>query len=336
MKKLALAVMAAAALAACSKTEVEYSTPATIGFAPVTGTSTKAAMAAGTLPADQELGVWAYWDNDGSVENDGVENYTLYNDTYLANALFANKGTSWGGAGEGYPWPVNGALVFAGYTTPGDDVLASTAVSYDLATDVMTFTGYTQADEFDLCWFGRTANSYNNRVGGEAVSVELSHALTWLTFCVYGEGSPVDNWKITSMTLKDLAKTATGTCKVTDGTASATWAASENDDFSVVFEAPHTIAAPTVDGEKKTGAKLADHVVIPSIPVALEIAYKFKVNGVEKTDTKTVVLKLNEANTEAWKSGVHYTYTLVFKANEILLAPSYGDWATSDQTVTVQ
>jgi hypothetical protein len=60
------------------------------------------------------------------------------------------------------------------------------------------------------------------------------------------------------------------------------------------------------------------------------------VNGVEKSDSNTVSLKLDDANNTKWASGVHYTYTLAFKGNEILVAPSYDNWDEKDQTVTVE
>ena len=53
--------------------------------------------------------------------------------------------------------------------------------------------------------------------------------------------------------------------------------------------------------------------------------------GTKKEDGTTENTKIN-----TWLSGTHYTYTIVFKANEILVAPSYGTWATADQSVTVE
>jgi hypothetical protein len=235
--------------------------------------------------------------------------------------------TAWGGADEAYPWPVNGALVFAGYTTPGDAVLTTdTQVEYVLGTDVMTFKNYANTNEFDLCWFGRTASSYNYRATGQAVPVELSHALTWITVKVYGEGTPVGNWNITSITLANVVASGTATC---DGaTKKATWAPATTEATKTIYSGSHTITA--------AAKELTNNVIIPSIPVQLTVNYTFDVQGQPKTDSKTVSLKLNEGNTQAWESGVHYTYTLQFKGNEILVAPSCGDWATSDQTVTVE
>ena len=335
MKKIFISLLAVAALAACTKSEVALDDPAEIGFAPVTGNITKASGLSGNLANTQELGIYAFWnktvdlgtETSVAVPQDG---YAAYNDNYLVNALFTAKSGSWGGSPTGYPWPVNGALVFAGYTTPGDAVLAADKVSYDLAADKMTFTGYTN-NEFDLCWFGRTANSYNYRASGTAVPVTLSHALSWISISVYGEGSSI-GWTIKSLEWK-VPTAGTATCVGTSATwGNLTTPATATD----ILTNPHTIAAGTTTDGKTTGTKITDNLVIPSTPVELTVNYTFMVNGVEKSDSKKVSLKLNEGNTQAWESGVHYTYTLQFKANEILVAPSYGKWAEKDQTVTVE
>ena len=328
-------MMAVAALAACTKSEVQYEPAGEIGFAPFTGNITKAVGKAGALASDQELGIYAFWNKTVDLGNESSvavpqDGYAAYNDNYLVNALFASKSGSWGGSPTGHPWPVNGALVFAGYTTPGDAVLAAGNVNYDLAADEMTFTNYTN-NEFDLCWFGRTANSYNYRASGTAVPVTLSHALSWISIAVYGEGSTI-GWKINSIEWK-VPTAGTATCVGT----SATWdnlttpATATN-----ILTNPHTIAAGTTAGGKTTGTKITDNLVIPSTPVELTVNYSFMVNGVEKSDSKTVSLKLDDANSTKWASGVHYTYTLAFKANEILVAPSYGEWTPEDKTVTVE
>ena len=336
MKKIFISLVAVAALAACSKSEVAYEQPQEIGFAVVKDNVTKAGGMQGTLENTQELGIWSYWDATATAGS--VTNFGTYSDNYLVNALFAHNGSSWAGSPTGYPWPVNGALVFAGYTTPGDAVLpvyadgaTTTAVSYNLATDVMKFHNYENTSEFDLCWFGRTASSYNYRAEGTAVEVELNHALTWVSVAVYGESATVGNWTITGITLKSVPNKGTATCTG----SKATWETSASADLTA-FSGTHKLTSGTITGDKTVGVKLTDNVIIPTTPVELTVTYKFLVNGVEKTDSKTVSLKLNENNTTKWESGVHYTYTLAFKANEILVAPSYGTWATADQSVTVE
>ena len=328
MKKLFISLFAVAALAACTKSEVAYEAPNEIGFAPVTGNVTKATGTSGNLKTNQELGVWAYWDKDGVVETQ-ISDFTKYNDNYLVNALFVNKSaTSWGApANNSYPWPVNGSLVFAGYTTPGNEPLGTTAVSYVLKDDTMTFTAYENTNEFDLCWFGRTPASYNNKSDGSAVTVKLAHALSWVSVAVYGEGNTIGNWTIKSIELGNVITKGTATCKA----KTATWSSSQTNTKSI-YEGSHTLTAGMTENNKTTGKKLSDNVLIPSKGVTLTVNYEFLVNGVAKSDSKKLTLNKDTC----WESGKHYTYTLVFKSNEILVAPSYDDWGTSDQTVTVE
>ena len=341
MKKIFITILAVAALAACTKSEVAYDAPAEIGFAPVKGNLTKASGLSGSLATTQELGVWAYWDNDGTVGTEVTDaNATNFSNDYLVNALFEHEsGTSWGAPeGKSYPWPVNGSLIFAGYTAPADKAVlslysssqptAANTVSYDRDTDVMTFHNYTNTNEFDLCWFGRTNKSYNNRADGTSVPVDLSHALTWVTIAAYGQNSAI-GWKITSMTLNNYNVAGTATC---DGdTKKATWNSFTENASPLTIgtdKLPHTLAAAT-DGK---GVELSDNVLIPSDDVELTVNFSFDVNGVTKTDSKTFTL-----NTDPWVSGVHYTYTLVFNSTEILLAPKYEEWGLSDDnTITVE
>ena len=347
MKRIILAIAAITAIAACTKSEVTYEAPGEIGFAPVTGNITKASGKAGDLYEGQKLGIYAFWNANGAVETasqsgaQGVSNYSLYSDPYLVNALFAKRKdiTSWGGSPTGHPWPVNGALVFAGYTTPGDVVLTPGTsqdepgkVMYDLASDTMTFTGYDNSNEFDLCWFGRTKSSYNNRTNTSPISVTLSHALSWITIAAYAEGTAKD-WIITSMEWK-VPTSGTAKCVGT----SATWESLVLPDAATnILESEHELTAGTTSGGKTTGETITNNLVIPTTPVDLKITYTFPVNGIKKTDSKTVSLKLNQDNSQKWVSGIHYTYTLKFAANEILVAPSYGTWTSpADQGVTVE
>ena len=325
MKKIFISLLAVAALAACTKSEVAYEPAGEIGFAPFTGNITKAEGKTGTLAAEQKLGVYAYWNktvdlgtsNSVTVSQDG---YAAYNDNYLVNYLFAKKGASWGGANEAYPWPVNGALVFAGYTTPNAAVLEN--VNYVLGTDAMTFKNYSNANEFDLCWFGRTPSAYNNRKTGTAIDVTLNHALAWVSIKVYGEGSPI-GWTINSIEWK-VPTVGTATCVGT----SATW-----DNTKIPTAASDILAEDHTISANET--KITDNLVIPSTPVEITVNYTFAVNGVDKTDSKTVNLKLDDKGSN-WLSGVHYTYTLKFTGSEILVAPTYDTWDTEDKTVTVE
>lgn len=354
MKKIFFSIVALAALAACTKSEVAYEASAEIGFAPAVKNVTKAAMANGaTLSTDNNLGVWAYWNGvNGTVETE-TATYANYTDSYLANAVFTNRSATvnWGGSSEPYYWPTNGALVFAGYNMPKTGTPTVTAAYSGLGTDVMTFTNFTQSTDlsktFDLCWFGKTSRSYNNRSDGAAVGVTMSHALTWITINVKGDATTTGTgkeWKITKVTLKNVNTVGTeGTCKFEGDPVkpTATWTSSTPNDI-VVKEGEQKLTNAAVAYESTTNGL----VVIPQTPVMLEVEYQYPVGGTYKPGKTTINLTLDRtkkedgttANTkiEKWLSGTHYIYTIVFKAKEILVAPSYGDWATSDQSVTVE
>lgn len=351
MKKIFISLFAVAALAACTKSEVAYEAPGEIGLAPAVKNVTKAAMPAGSLNASQKLNVWAYWDKDGAIED--AATYANYDTPFLDGATFAqktvNETTAWGGYGVAYPWPVNGALVFSGYTTPtaAETAAGGYNVSYTLGTDKMVFTNYTQssntASTFDLCWFNHTAASYNNRTTGQAVSVTLSHALTWITIKAYGEGTPVatdSEWEIKSITLKDVVTVGTGTC-VGAGANKASWNLGTTKSNITVFNTPTNIPTTAAAFETTTNGT----VVIPQAPVQMEVVFDYPVGANRVEEKVTVNLTLTgtkdangNANTaiDKWQSGTHYTYTLFFKGNEILVAPSYGEWTENDQTVTVE
>ena len=351
MKKIFISLLAVAALTACTKSEVAYEAANEIGFAPAVKTITKAAMS-GILPTTQDLGIWAYWNGvNGSVESNGAT-FANYTDVFLANALFGNKnGNNWGGKNEAYPWPTNGALVFAGYTVPSQNGFSA---EYVLGDNKMTFKNFTQSTEiantFDLCWFGRTPNSYNNRSTGTAVDVTLSHALTWISIKVKGDASTAPTaegskpWRVTKATLIQANTVGTtGTCVFgNDGKAKATWTSSTPEDM-VIKSTSQNLTQSAAEYESTTNGV----VVIPQTPVKLEVEYEYPVGGTYKPGKSTINLTLTNhkdenGNTIAnsiteWASGVHYTYTLVFKANEILVAPTYGEWANGgSQTVVVE
>ncbi|MBR5835001.1 MAG: fimbrillin family protein [Bacteroidales bacterium] len=357
MKKIFFSIVALAALAACTKSEVAYEAPQEIGFAPTVKNVTKAAMTGdlSTANPDQQLGIWAYWNYDGSAL------LTSHTVSYLNDATFGKKDatlangslvTAWGGVGYAYPWPTNGTLKFAGYTKPA----AAESVTYSGVEDnEIIFTNYTQTAGYDLCWF-ETTEAYNNRTSGEAIPVTLSHALSWLTFKIQGQGT--EGWKINSIVLNDIASKGTGVCSG-NGADAATWTCTTYETDMTLRSTELVLTDEFVDIENDA----KNFLVIPQTLNAggqddasrtqhtLTINYSFPVGDPDvstnwKTDNITVKLDLasnyGDAGTDEdpvenrWKSGVHYTYNLTFKTTEILVAPSYDGWEDVDQSVTVE
>lgn len=352
MKKIIISMMAVAALAACTKSEVAYEDAKEIAFAPVTKNITKAAMT-GTYPTDLRLGVYA---NYGSVNaettvNDG--NVASFSTAFLNDATFTHKTvgsiSAWG-CGE--TWPTNGSLIFAGYSMPAEGTVG-TSRSYNFSTDVLTIDGYTQststASTFDLCWFGRTTESYNYRNTVDAVDVTLSHALAWIEIRAYGEGTTIagDNpWTITSIVMNNVSNTGKVSC-TGSGAGKATWTSlgSATNDITI-FSGSKALTGTTTVYENTTAGTL----VIPQNPTAVDATNP----GTADTEVATLTVKytykspagtpmpeqtstVSLAVTDGWKSGYKYVYTLKFKANEILVAPSYGEWAdVGDMNIDVE
>ena len=376
VKHISALLAAALTLAACSKSEIQYESPSDICFAPASKNITKAAMNGGKLDTSVDLAVWAFWNYDqtnpsanissgGTIDQSNPYSASQYE--YLSKNRFTHKGNDqWGGGSKNgvnyvYPWPANGSLVFAGFTIPSNDYID---VTYSLNgsdlddttdDDVMTFTDYTQnvsngiLTSDDLCWFSATTESYNYRTAASgAVSVTLNHALTWITFKAYGSGAPVisgKEWVITSITLKNISTVGTATCHG----ATANWApvcsTSSIKVYSKDVENGYRLTTlPTGGGTLPAIENVENNtLVIPQVPVMAEITYKTSPNSAPVTKTINLTLdntkdQNGNANTKIteWEAGKHYTYTLHFKSNEIRVTPSYGEWTSTDQSITVE
>lgn len=361
MKKIFISLLAVAAIAACTKSEVEYTPAGEIGFAPVARTITKAALGVNdnVYPTTQNIGVWANY--DGTVAAQSTPNYSnQFATEYIEDKQFTYHEDvtpkSWAGVTP-YFWPTNGSLVFAGYSmtapvTAGTDAPAvGTARSYNFSNDEMTITGYTQsldpASSFDLMWFGRTDKSYNYRNVATAVPVVFSHALSWITIKVVGEGTVLDEdntWAVTSVVINGVNEKGDVTM-VGAGANKATW---DN-----VVDADNTAAntitvftgnQPLTDSAVNIETNPNGTLVIPQTPNTVTVKYKYKTPaGVEIEEESTVPLSLVGAtdangaiNYTDWQSGTHYIYTLKFTQSEILIAPTVDTgWAVVNQNVSV-
>ena len=226
MKKIFISFVALAAIAACSKTEVQYENSAEIGFAPAVKNVTKGAIS-GTYPKTQDLMIFANY-GLAAAETDVDANISQFSTSFLNNVRFTNKTVSvtsgnttttvdaWGG---GYSWPNNGSLIFAGYAAPQAGNVG-TSQTYVFDDDILTIEGYEQStntsETFDLAWFGRTELSYNYVSSpSETVDVMLSHALSWIQIKVKGEGTTIDStnpWTIKSITMNNVYNTGNVVC----------------------------------------------------------------------------------------------------------------------------
>lgn len=347
----------AAAITACSKTEVAYNDAETgeISISPVAGNITKAAVADGVYPTTNRLALFAFhapyhkatvnMGDDGEVvtpETTTAVNYSLFSEKYLYNTqyYFNNASHEWIGLDASYYWPITGSLVFAGYSLPASgqlDIAAGTDAepnpSFDLMSDVLEIKGYTQSSDrnetFDLMYFGRTDGSYNNRRNGVAVPLVFTHALSWITVKVKGE-TGTSGWKVTDVQFIDVNTKADFKY---NGLAVAPnpkviWKLDDQDtkaDMDIFDPEAGQTGQPLTDEFQTIETVPGGTVVIPQTVKGLKITVKYDSPAGDEI-TEIIPVPLSSDASEKWEAGKHYTYQLTFSPAEIKVAPTVGTW----------
>lgn len=375
MKKLVIAVLAIGAMAACTKSNIQYEQPEEISFQPVAKKATKAVTGAidgNDYPAGEDFNVWSWWTGEpaGTLISELADEFEFNVANIDPNKpiLYINEGTftnrkdansnptnKWGGKTTPYYWPTTGSLVFAGYS-PAD---ASTSGTFNYSFNTQTFTveGYTQSSNIsetvDLMWFDAD-KSYKQT---DDVTPTFKHALSWLEFRFnLKDSNTPENWLIYSVTLKNINTEA---CfNSTDK-----WTLHANNADVEVYaenngcELNYQTAAYNLNSNAQKGV-----IVIPqncdsdlsnaNAPsgVYLEISYGLLTpaslaSGSNLYIPQTVTLPLTyTCNTdhdprhdgENWEPGYHYIYTITFGANEILISPSVTEWAVENENIDVE
>lgn len=344
MKKLVFAALAIGAMAACTKSNVQFEQPGEISFQPVAQKATKAgAVASTTYPktSEYDFNVWAWWGGNNATID---ETYSMFTSPYIAAGTFTYNSSDdvWGGSTP-YYWPTTGSLVFAGYSPAVND---GGTFSYDLDDNKFIVTGYVQSDDptktKDLMWFDVTNESYNTRVqtgsgvctvkAGEGVPVTFKHALSWLTFKFNVSAAELNkNWTVTGVTLNNI-KTI-GNCVAAKSIASKDAAKWDFNNIDPQVTKPMTVFSGTQMVEYK--ALDADNVavdnggivVIPQQCTSVTITFTQKNYVGGSTPAQTITLPLNAGtDSDKWLSGKHYIYTIVFSADEILITPTVAEW----------
>ena len=357
MKKIAI-ILAVAALAACTKSEVKYDAPAEIGFNVVAGNITKTPVDGNVYPTALNMYVNAYVNADT----------TPTTPDYINNGEFAHRTAQvennevWGGVTP-YYWPNEQTLHFSGYSKSG----SFTSAAYNPSTDKLTISGYapgvgTAEGANDLMWFPST--KYTAATGyGKAtkyVPVNMYHTCSWITFMVQGDvttGSSTSTYKITSLKMNGIDLTAdvvcTGNNALAQNTLSTYVVCSNNEtqeeSYAVTVATDGVALASTYTSESsKTPKNLETNettttggnvVVIPQTPGTIDLAWTYSsaANQTVNDSATGLSLKLNEDNTLDWEPGKHYVYTITIKANEILIAPTPVDWTDdTNHNVTVE
>ena len=362
MKKIFFSIVAIAALAACSKSEVAYEPTDEIGFSVVAGNITKSVVDGNVYPTELDMYVFA----ETTDNTDAEANYIL-------NAPFTHRtekvGTTdvWEGKNQSYYWPNVKKLHFAGYSDAG-----KANGSYDCQTGVLSITDYTpkkgaEAEKEganDLMWFPSTKLTNSDGYGklvNDFVPVYMYHTCAWITFIVKGDTVTSNKYTVTNLTMTGIDQTANVTCSATGDGAdhekivpNIVWKA--NTDKTVADDATEeqkqaieyvvpmsgniTLGATGKDVETNAAYDPAANaggnvVVIPQVPGKLNLTYTYKSTTlddiVEKVEGLDLALAIDPNSADSnnptkgpaeWLPGKHYIYTITIKANEILIAPS--------------
>ena len=360
MKKIFISLLAVAALAACTKSEVQYDPAGEISMSPFAQNRTKA-MVAGTEFPQEKFMVWAWYKQlpAGTTDIAAWQASAEVQQTYIDEKPFKPSSTSglWGGVTP-YFWPKVGSLLFAGYY-PATEEMAK-LVSYDFSSTVnkMTVAGFTPGDYEttgfvnnaegadhveDFMYFNMTPSSCDgNTVGignsvttGSQIDVYFRHALSWISVVVAEAAGTPDGATITVNSVKftDVKTTGTGVVDnspVPPATNEISWIPTDAKTDVVVW-----------DGEKVLGTAETlekQPVVIPQeMAGKLVITYTVSsTDGSSFTETKEVELADFDKDNTSWLPGKKYTYSITIGTSEILIDPVIVDWEPVEPKLDIE
>lgn len=332
MKKVLFIALAAAALAACTKTEANYTASQEISFMPVSKFDTKAAVEGDEFTADQNFYVFANTTNEA---------------LYFTKVLFkptsstTTEGLTIYSGNPAQYWPNTTPLKFAGYTASGNTETAEHQLHKSFEN--LKVIGYIQPQptvvdaKNDLMWFFECgANNEGYLKTTAPVTPVMKHACSWITINVMADDELVEYWKdlkVINIHFVNLHEKGTVTFpNAANGIAS--W------DFTDMTVTPYVNILTASKSVAETPALVKDLVefadvpkntiVLPQTPTNLSITYSYTTPAGVTGFTETKVLPLDYdgvdgTNTE-WAPGKHYTYNLTLTAEEIKIAPSSTDW----------
>ena len=343
MKKLLFAAFAVAAMAACTKSNVNFDQQNEIAFQPVSQKATKAAVIGTNYPtgAAYNFNVWAWWADMPK----GTTDASIFNTVYIQNQEFSYRSSNnWGGKQNPYYWPTTGSLFFAGYSpadAPGDK-------EYLYQDKTFIVTDYVQSHEIattkDFMWFHLTDVSYDRTT--EAVPVKFHHALSWLTFRVNltSEATP-ELWTVKSLTLKGIETKAKFTAKRSgsaDEHGTTSWTDPSLPMDITVFTGSYNVKyvnTPYVAGANDDSVLENTPngvLVIPQECTLDKAELVIEFDQIAPSGNLVSQKKTLSLGTK-WLPSKHYVYTITFGAEEILISPTILDWTVVDDlTVPVE
>ena len=342
MKKIFFSLVALAALAACSKSEIQYSDDQVeISFSPVSQLNTKAAINSTDYPDALDMYVFA----EAGEPNDEVTGANY--DQYFMNALFqhgSNAANVFSGATP-YYWPNVKKLIFSGLSASGNvnaaddptttdvvEVGATPTYAYNTTASEwqITLEGYTPTagtatlGNNDLMWFstvGPFAKPATQR--DWTVDAIMKHACAWVTINIKGDdvtGAATSSWQIEDLTFAELSQSGDAVL----GSA-AQWTPAAATEFNAYTKTGATTL--TSDYVDYTQLTYKDLVVIPQSAKTLTVTYTFEsdpANDITTTEIKEIPLTFDGG--ENWEAGKHYIYNITIGTQEILIHPKAQDW----------
>lgn len=341
MKKIFFSLVALAALAACSKSEVEFEEATAIRFAPVAHNLTKSVAGVNTdgshkatFPTTQDLYIFAV-----AQDQNAAGSFMTTWSPYLNDAQFISSRLD-NGVYEGsqaYYWPNVKPLKFAGYSEACNS--AELNPTMDFTNNKLTIAGYVQDNAAntaegtnDLMWFPCDGISYTKQ--SAAVPATMKHACSWITVKIIGDGVTGDNYKIHNLTINQFYHSGNATCDA----SAATWTTTGTRADEVLFNKADGETFPKdKTGETPNQPKIFENVannmvIIPQKPTSINITYSYVPQAGVAPITEVVKdldLKITAENTDAanlWESGKHYVYTITITATEILINPTVAQW----------
>ena len=327
MKKVFLSLVAVAAIAACTKSEVEYDAPAEIGFAPVASNITRSVAGLPTdggydaiFPIAQDIYIYA---NAQEQKADGtlVENWP---DAYFKNVQFEHKGNNIFDGTPAQYWPNVKSLIFAGYSEACNS--ASLNPTMNFTENKLSINGYVQdnnntaAGANDLMWFPWDGESYDKNVA--TVPVAMKHACSWITVQVIGDATTANKYLLKDLTINNLYHKGNVVC----GATKAEWKEYGDKANENLFASENGVTFPQ-DKAKVFENEANNMVVLPQTPTTIDVTYSYVSQTGLNPITETVKnLSLALSDNASWESGKHYVYTITITATEILVAPKVDEW----------
>ncbi len=338
MKKILIALAAVAALAACAKSEVEYTASEEITFTPVAKNVTKAMMLKDVFTTTENFNVWAYYNPTVTPNSDINAWVAEYNTTngakpYIEDKTFAydNSYSLWAGVTP-YFWPKVGTLAFAGY----HPTTANAAYTLSSEKNEMTFSDVENSwvsaettNAEDLMYFNLTqCYSKNN------VTAVFKHALSWLTVNLATTQTTIDadaTIKVNSVKFTDVYPQGDG---VVANQATIAWTPEGTKEEIDVVESAVTLK---VDPQKQKEPLFIPQTMAGNLVVDYTIS---STDGSSFTENKVITLSgMNDSkgnSLSAWEPAKHYIYNIVIGTEEILIDASVAEWVEVEVPVSVQ